>query len=104
MLDSGFFILCGSSLPVCHLCEVRAQEGKTFHFQSPISTQAPSPLGNPIKVDPFVLNTLLAFTYFLNTPQHLIKSPVSPQNSALRVFCQGGTPPEVMDPVLFTEY
>ena len=48
--------------------------GRRFHFQSPISTQAPSPLGNPIN-RPFVLNTLLAFTYFPSNTPNLIKAP-----------------------------
>lgn len=59
------------------------------------------PLGNPIS-RPFVLNTLLAFTYFPSILPILSK-PVSPSKFSSESSARR-TPPRVMDPVLFTEY
>lgn len=96
MTDAGFrflYPLWLKSPLSCPCVRSGSPGGRTAHFQSPHLYSGTSPLGNPIS-RPFVLNTLLAFTYFPPIPQSY-QSPVSPQNSALRVFCQEGTPPEL---------
>ena len=85
--------------------------GRRFHSQSPISTRTPSPLGNPIS-RPFVLNTLLAFTYFPSNTSNLIKAQwvlkiqlwESSARSLFWLHLWTGGPSWVTDPVLFTEY
>lgn len=104
MTDAGFRFLyplwLKSPCPVpCRRSGAQEEERFTFSL--------PSLLRHPPHWEihrPFVLNTLLAFTYFPSNTPNLIKSPVSPQNSALRESFTEGPLSRVMDPVLFTEY
>lgn len=92
MLDSGFFILCGSSLLSCPCVRSGSPEEERFTFSLP-SLPGTLPLGNPIS-RPFVLNTLLAFTYFPSNTPNLIKAQESSKFSSESLL-PGGDPPEL---------
>lgn len=86
MPDSYFFILCGSSLAMC----VRQGKLGRFHFSfPPISGQAPSPLGITISRSLCPQHPLASTHLVSNTLS--CQSLITPQNSALRVFCQGAS-------------